>query len=300
MGMHIGHVALRVRDLDGYIDHITTSLGLVILDRTAEEAYLGTQGTRHELQLIKADSPAFDHVGLMVDSADQLDEIVERAIGVGGKVIEPTEETGCEQAVTIVGPGGIAHQLYVPSARPPLTPARNLSTAVRRLGHLTFFTSQVDALVKFWTEGLGFRISDEAAGFVWTRCDAYHHSLAVGPHPSSTVLHHHAWEVQDVAALAKYCDINGLAGRSQSWGPVRHGPGFNLATYMPDAAGALIEVYTDLLLIEDDTNYVPVDWSNEPRALNLWGPMPSPEAMTAGVPVEALPHRSSASSHALA
>jgi hypothetical protein len=117
------------------------------------------------------------------------------------------------------------------------------------------------------------------------RCDAYHHTLAVGMHPATTLLHHHAWETQDITSLTKHCDVNGAAGRPQMWGPVRHGPGFNLATYMPDASGALIEVYTDLLIIDDDANYVPMDWSDEPLALNLWGTMPSPEVFAAGIPV---------------
>jgi hypothetical protein len=46
----------------------------------------------------------------------------------------------------------------------------------------------------------------------------------------------------------------------------------------------VIEVYADLLQIHDERAYQPVDWSDEPRALNLWGPMPSEELLVAGVP----------------
>jgi hypothetical protein len=51
----------------------------------------------------------------------------------------------------------------------------------------------------------------------------------------------------------------------------------------------VIEVYADLLQIHDERAYQPVDWSDEPRALNLWGPMPSEELLMAGVPVPAQP-----------
>jgi hypothetical protein len=68
---------------------------------------------------------------------------------------------------------------------------------------------------------------------------------------------------------------------------VRHGPGSNLAAYVPDPDGAIIEVYADLLQIYDERAYEPVDWSGEPRALNLWGPLPGDGLLMAGVPVAA-------------
>ena len=81
-----------------------------------------------------------------------------------------------------------------------------------------------------------------------------------------------------------YCD--GLIGHGLTlkWGPVRHGPGFNLATYVPDPAGGLVEVYADLLQIVDDAGYFPYDWTSEPNALNLWGPPAPDDFLTYGLP----------------
>jgi catechol-2,3-dioxygenase len=290
MGMHMGHVAIRVPDVDRYVRHITAAMGLQLLERGDGVAYLATQGTRHELQLIESERAAFDHVGLTLESSEELDAAVESALRAGGHLVEePSAQFGRERSVTIVGPGGVCHELYVPAARSSASLVGFLDGRIRRLGHLTFLSSEAEALVAFWRDGLGFRVSDTATGFTWMRCDPYHHTLAVGPHPTATLLHHHAWEIQDVAALTRYCDRNGAAGRPQLWGPVRHGPGFNIATYMPDAAGALIEVYSDLLIIGDDASYQPTDWGEEPLALNLWGTMPSPEVLAQGVPVDAAP-----------
>jgi catechol-2,3-dioxygenase len=284
--MHIGHLALRVADIDAYVGHITEVLGLTVLEQTSDEAFLGSQATRHELQLIRADAPAFDHVGLMVETEAEFDAAVQSAVDAGAHVSDAfAGERGCVRSAHLVGPAGVAHQLYVPEVRVPLALSVKLGAGIRRLGHLTFFSNEADALVRFWSDGLGFRISDEATGFTWMRCDPYHHTLAVGAHPAATLLHHHAWETQDVTSLTKHCDVNGAAARPQTWGPTRHGPGLNLAAYMPDAAGALIEVYADLLIIDDDANYVPMDWSDEPLALNLWGQMPSPDFFAAGAPV---------------
>jgi catechol-2,3-dioxygenase len=286
VGMHMGHVALRVPDIDAYVAYVTEALGLQVLERRADEAFLACQPTRHELQLITGDAPEFDHVGLMIESDEEFESVVDRAITAGGALRDDDgEERGCRRSAVVVGPAGVAHQLYVPTELPVPTLDHRLDGRIRRLGHLTFLSVEAQALVGFWQDGLGFRLSDAAAGFTWMRCDPYHHTLAVGPHPAATVMHHHAWEIQDVSALARHCDRNGAAGRPQMWGPVRHGPGFNIATYMADPAGSLIEVYTDLLTIEDNENYEPMDWSDQPLALNLWGTMPSPEAFGAGVPV---------------
>lgn len=285
MGFHMGHVAVRVPDVEGYVRYMQAALGLHLVGTGDTTTYLASTTGRHELQVSDGES-GFDHVGLLLDSSDEFDVAVRRALAAGGTRVEDVDEPGAARSAMIAGPAGVRHQIYVSSNPEPTGLAFSLGDGVRRLGHLTFMSTEASALARFWTDGLGFRISDKASrGITWTRCDAYHHSLAVGPHQGTTVLHHQAWEVQDVTGLTKHCDRNALADRPQIWGPVRHGPGFNLATYMPDPSGALIEVYTDLLMITDEVNYTPVDWEQYPRFLNLWGPMAPPEFQAAGLPL---------------
>jgi catechol 2,3-dioxygenase len=203
-----------------------------------------------------------------------------------GRVLdERTDEHGLGEAFRFVGPAGITYEAYVAMTRGTLAPERFLGPLVRKFGHLTFHCEQHDELVSFWTTILGFRLSDYAEGTTWVRCDSDHHGLAVASVPGAYRLHHHAWEIQDVGTLTKYCDNIALKGHSLLWGPVRHGPGFNIATYLADPDGAVTEVYADLLRIDDDSNYTAVDWSAETRALNLWGPRPSDELLTAGTPI---------------
>jgi catechol 2,3-dioxygenase-like lactoylglutathione lyase family enzyme len=286
MGMHIGHLALIVEDLDGYVRQIQAALGLRIVEQDADGALLTSNEKHHELELRRGGRSGFDHVGLEVDSAEELDAAVTRAVNAGATVAsEPDPEPGLQRVVRIVDPIGLTYQLSTTMDHEGLSPHRHLGSGIRRFGHATFVTPKRDELVAFWSDGLGFRISDEADGFTWMRCDPLHHSLAVGPHAEATLLHHHAWEVQDVAALAKYCDEAALAGVRQSWGPVRHGPGFNISTYALDQAGALIEVYTDLVSVTDEGSYTPVDWSQHPGSFNLWGPEPTDDVATAGIPV---------------
>jgi catechol 2,3-dioxygenase-like lactoylglutathione lyase family enzyme len=294
--MHVGHVALRVTDLESSIEHVQSVLGLRVRTASASEALLTSNEKHHELQLIAAGSAGLDHVGFEVESAQDLDEVRMRAVAAGAQVLDdPAGEPGLGTAVRFLGPAGIVYEVYDGMERDPLSIHTYLRPGIRKFGHLTFLCENPEEVVAFWRDGLGFRISDEAGGITWMRCDADHHGLAVGPRPTGNVMHHYAWQVQDLVALGQYCDDVARLGLTLDWGPVRHGPGFNFAAYLRDPDDAIIEVYADLLQIHDERAYERIDWSNEPRALNLWGPLPSEELLAAGAPIFAPDAQSAAS-----
>jgi len=289
MTMHIGHVALRVTDLERSVAHAKNVLGLHERARSDGEVLLSSNEKHHELQLIAADEAAVDHVGLEVESADELAHVITTAVAAGAELLDHArEEAGIGDAVRFAGPAGIVYEVYDGMARDPLSTSTYLRPGIRKLGHLSFAVENPVEVVAFWRDGLGFRISDQAGPLTWMRCDTDHHGLAVSPRPHGNVLHHHAWQIQDWGALGQYCDDIARDGMTLSWGPVRHGPGFNLATYLPGPDGVITEVYADLLQIDDERAYEPIDWSDEPRALNLWGPLPGEDLLMAGIPLPAV------------
>src|SRR5262249_57160751 len=131
---------------------------------------------------LRGDAGACDHIGLMVDSADQLEAFAQRAVAAGGTRHDDEPEFGCEASTTIVGPGGVAHQLYVPSARALRTLDHQLNDKIRRLGHVTFLSSEAAALVAFWRDGVGFRLADGATGLAWVGWCAYVPTMAGRTH----------------------------------------------------------------------------------------------------------------------
>ena len=97
--------------------------------------------------------------------------------------------------------------------------------------------------------------------------------------------HHYAFELEGWGALGQYADHVARSGQQFIWGPGRHGPGFNHFTYLLDPDGAVVEAYSDLLKIYDEAAYVPIDWSRQRGALNLWGPLLPDGWGDHGVPV---------------
>ena len=76
--------------------------------------------------------------------------------------------------------------------------------AVRKIGHAVVFVSDLDRSTRFYTEVLGFKVSDVypesmmPGGMVFLRCNSDHHCLAlVGEGDTATAkkLHHLAFEL---------------------------------------------------------------------------------------------------------
>ena len=219
-----------------------------------------------------------------------------RATAASAEVLdEPGGEPGLGTAVRFLGPAGIVYEVYDGMERDPLSIHTYLRPRIRKFGHLTFLCENPDEVVAFWRDGLGFRISDEAGGITWMRCDADHHGLAVGMRPAGNVMHHYAWQVQDLAALGQYCDDVARLGLPWTGAPSGMARASNFAAYLRDPDDAIIEVYADLTQVHDERAYKRIDWSSDPRALNLWGPLPSEDLLAAGVPILAPDARRAAS-----
>jgi catechol 2,3-dioxygenase len=278
MGMHIGHVALRLTDAESYAGFAIDALGLRETERTDSAILLAASEKHHELELLSGDRDGLDHIGLEVESGEELLALraAVEAAGVSCGSVPEGRTAGLGEAIRFSGPGGIGHEVYIGMPRQAASFSGYTQRPVRRFGHLTLASTDHLAVEAFWIEVLGFRVSDRLGPVAWLRCDPDHHGLAISPGSAGTKLHHQAWQTQDLGTLGSYCDELARRGHSLKWGPVRHGPGFNIATYLPDPAGGLVEVYADLLQIYDDAGYVPHDWTGEANALNLWGP-PMPE-----------------------
>jgi len=294
MRMHIGHVALRVPDIHASALHAEESLGLRVTYTGEDEIRLSANAKVHELQLIAGPRAGLDHVGLEVESDGDLEQARDRVISAGAHIIGEEVEEGLTSALRFVGPAGIVHELYTGMRREPLSIENIITPYARKLGHLTFFSDELDEILSFWVDTLGFRVSDRVgdAG-AWLRCDPDHHGLAAGRSAEpGTRLHHYAFELQGFDTVGAYADNLARRGDGLLWGPGRHGPGRNIFTYASDPAGCVVEAYTDLLRIDDEAAYDPIDWSTIPTAMNLWGP-----EMPAGWDVHGVPVLDAGLSH---
>jgi catechol 2,3-dioxygenase-like lactoylglutathione lyase family enzyme len=146
----------------------------------------------------------------------------------------------------------------------------------RKLGHAVLGSTDFEATRTFFTEGLGFKISDHIKGAgTFMRCSTDHHNVLVLQAPVS-FLHHTSWEVDDVDDVGRGASAM-LEDHPERhvWGLGRHFGGSNFFWYLKDPAGNFSEYYSDMDCIIDDQLWKPADLEGA-KGLFSWGPPPPP------------------------
>ncbi|WP_262699535.1 MULTISPECIES: VOC family protein [Streptomyces] len=146
----------------------------------------------------------------------------------------------------------------------------------RKLGHVVVGSVDQAATRRFFTDGLGFKVSDEIAGrATFLRCSTDHHNVLVMSAPVN-FLHHSSWQVDDIDEVGR-----GATGMLEDhperhvWGLGRHHAGSNFFWYLKDPAGNFSEYYSDMDCIVDDQLWTP-EAVEGAKGLFSWGPPPPP------------------------
>ena len=160
-----------------------------------------------------------------------------------------------------------------------------------KLGHVAFVTPEPKALAEFYEKVLGFRVSDWIGDFfVFMRCNADHHSVNF-IHGKSAKMHHIAYELRDFSHLQTACDLFGERKIPIIWGPVRLGPGHNVAAFHRDHDDWVVEFYAELDQMKDEElgYFDPRPWHHDrpqrpkvwetDKIAYMWGPPPTPDFM---------------------
>lgn len=169
------------------------------------------------------------------------------------------------------GPGRIDRAGRSPELPPDDTPVR---ARPRKLGHCVVGSTDLDASNRFFTTGIGLKVSDSIKGHAdFMRCSTDHHNLLVQKAPVQ-FLHHTSWQVEDVdeIGLGAHALLSKDASR-HAWGLGRHHVGSNFFWYFRDPAGNFAEYYADMDCILDDQLWKPQVWEGM-HALYAWGPPP--------------------------
>lgn len=283
----IGHVGLRVPDLDQSVAWATTVMGLREVTREDGTAYLTHGGAHHSLQYLQSEEPALDHVALEAQDEAALHQLRDLLAQEGVEILsERPEELGIEQAIRFRGPDGHVFEVFSGmSDDQPRHTGRGVQP--RKFGHPMLKSENPRATQDFLERVLGFRLSDDVGEgtLLFLRCNADHHGIGITR--GGEGLHHYAWEAESLAILGMLGDVLEKNGGRFLWGPGRHGAGGNLFTYHLDPAGCVVEYYADLIKIYDEASYRPGRWvMSDHRFANLWGPgIPGHEFFDAGAPL---------------
>lgn len=265
------HVGLSVVELDSAVEFYTDVLGLVELDRSDGTIYLGCGLDGNFDLAVSEGGTGVDHFAVRVDQSGlerRLERLEEASVDVTRTDgAEPGQRAGARfdlpsgnlsmELVTVddVRYQNAADVEGLPTAA-PVHPDRS-SVAPIDLSHVTVMTPALRTDVEFLRDVLDFRVSDVGVTpgdeweMVFVRTGDYHHDVALFDDPEDT-LHHVAWEMRDMNHIRDLSDVLAASGHGLEVGPVRHGPGSNVAAYFREPGGNRFEMTADVETVGPD------------------------------------------------
>ncbi len=157
-----------------------------------------------------------------------------------------------------------------------MTPPSGLPFTIRKLGHVVLQVSDLECSVIFYTQVLGFKVSDvypedmQPGGFAFLRCNADHHCLAlVGAAPGQSThaeLHHMAFEVATLEEVFRVRDRLRERKVPLSF-EGRRRAGCQISVEFQDPDGHCIEIYWGIDQVGSDGRVRPASEWNGVRTL---------------------------------
>ncbi|MEU7858421.1 VOC family protein [Nonomuraea sp. NPDC049141] len=251
---------------------------------TGEHTFATADGGE-QLRLVHAPTRRLVELGVGVDDPDDMARIgaslarLDLALDAEGRVSDPGTKVRVQVSIAdrITRPAEPAPVYNGPGradrvdARSPGV-LREQPVRPRKLGHVVLGSTDQEASQRFFTDGIGFKVSDEVPGIAaFLRCSIDHHNVLVQPAPVP-YLHHTSWEVEDVDEIGRGAHRM-LEGHPERhvWGLGRHHIGSNFFWYLKDPAGNFSEYYSDLDCVVDEAIWKP-EVFQDMRILYSWGP----------------------------
>ncbi|AQU76841.1 glyoxalase [Priestia megaterium] len=290
--LKLGYLTLATDQLENMVDFYTKVMGLSITSVEKDgTTYLST-GIDHYNLILQPSSKenGLVNYGLQIKNKHSLTELTEqlKEIGVSAQLVKKPS-VGIEESILVKDNEGKSVHLFqhIQTASKGIT---DVGVSPNKLGHLAQWVKDPQQTVDFYESTLDFRVSDWMKDFfVFMRCNQDHHSLnfiKTDTDKLSNRLHHFAFELRDWGHLKDSLDFLGKNKVSVIWGPLRHGIGHNLAAYIHDPDGNIIELFTELDTMNEELGYFeprgwhqeypqkPKVWKDEALATSPWGVQP--------------------------
>ncbi|WP_036511200.1 VOC family protein [Nocardia aobensis] len=288
MALHgLGKVTIGVPNLNETVGYYT-EFGL---DHLGDGRFATSNGGE-QLELVHAPLRRLVELSIAADDEDDIGSIATKlaALGVAARTdpgsvraTEPVTGTTVRVAVRpriVVEPPVEPTPYNAPGridrwGRAPFI-ARAGRVRPRKLGHCVIGTTDLTTTMRFFIDGLGFKVSDymgDKAAFL--RCSVEHHNVLLMAAPVA-FMHHTSWQVDDIDDVGRgaFAMLEDHPER-HIWGLGRHYAGANFFWYLKDPAGNFSEYYSDMDTCPEDELWSPQVLEGL-QGLYAWGPPPPP------------------------
>lgn len=271
----LGHVTFETRDMDRLIDYYTGIVGLNLISRDAKQAHLGSRMGLLAVVLEKSTRDHCTRLGFEVAADLDFPGGARRLFEHGIQAQTASDPLpGVQQLLSFTDPKGTRIDLFtnwgfIDGCN------REQGVGAFKLGHIAFFCESPQQMVEFYGKAMGFRLSDWIGDyFAFMRCGVDHHAVNF-LRGGSSMMQHFAFELRDVTHLTRACDLLGRENIDILWGPVRHGPGHNIAIYHRNPDDQIVELFCDMDIVSDEElgYFEPRPWHKDrPQKPKVWNP----------------------------
>lgn len=272
----IRSVRLDSSDLDTSVRFATEILGLELVRRDSQRAYLrASAGQDHHLVYVRSNA-RIESLAFEVASRAELDRLVESLARAGHVPREASRAECAERYVTamcaLTDPTGNRLEL-VHGIAPAATCAPARDAGITSFSHVGLRTTNAARDERFWIDSLGARVSDWIGDAPLLRMDAVHHRVALFPSQRPGVQHVN-FQVAGIDDVMRSFYFLQRRGVPIVFGPGRHPTSGAAFLYFQGPDGIVYEYSTGVRMITDEATYQPRHFPFAPSSFCMWGARP--------------------------
>ena len=270
----IRYVGYGVTQIAAERDFYRDVWGLTEVAKQDGMVYFAAAGhdEHHVVRLRPSPIDRIDVIALATASRADVDALFTKVSAAGCTIVHgpcDIQAPGGGYGFRFFSPDGLPFEVSSDVARGSMRDMQRWEGIPKKISHIVLHSPDHNAAVKFFTDVLGFRISDWLGDFMcFLRCNSAHHRLAVLPGPAC--LNHVAYDMLTVDDMMRGIHRLKQKGTEIRWGPGRHTAGNNTFSYFTTPAEFAVE-YTAELEEVDDASWVSGVHKPEPLVMDQWG-----------------------------
>lgn len=289
-----GYVTAGVQDMDEGIEFYRRIARFDLTKREGSTAFLTGGIEHHWLRLEESSQAGAVRLAYEVANEDALTAVAKQLAERGMSFTEGGDlrADAVVRWLRFVDPGGMEIELFVGMMTRGVAPM-GAGIAIEKFVHGGMAVRNYDETLKFYTEVLGFKISDQIGSMAsFLRCgDRYHHSLVlIRAMDDKAKFDHFCVQVAGIDDVMRFRN-NAMKNNAPLRNDLlRHAPSGSIGVYVQDEARQFaIEVCTGHPQV-DDATHVPRLLPMAPETVDIWlAPLPIPAEIPAPATLDGVP-----------
>lgn len=270
----IRHVGYAVTDLTAEAAFYRDTWGLKDAGEKNGMLHFAAEGhdELYVVRLRQSDVQKIDIITLAADSRADVDALHDKVAAYGCRIVfgpKDLDSLGGGYGFRFFSKDGLPFEISADVARGTSRELTRWEGIPQKISHIVLHSPDHQEMVRFFTDVLGFKISDWLGDFMcFLRCNQWHHRIALLPGPPC--LNHVAYDMLGVDDMMRGIHRLKQMGTDIRWGPGRHTAGNNTFSYFTTPGGFAVEYTADLEEVDDATWQSTVH-APAPLIMDQWG-----------------------------